>query len=491
MSSPETSISLLQDASRLARAGRLPEAIDAYRRALKLTPALPDAWYNLAHLEQRAGQHTASLASYQQALDHAVTRPEEVHLNRAVIFATQLAQPDAAEMALRSALRSNPGYVPAWLNLGNIQEQRGDLQAAMHAYEHLLLIEPGHALALSRLASLKHCSGPDDPLLERVRQAMADPRTTPEERADLGFGLGKALDDVAAYDQAFAAYQAANQASRMSAGPGGLVYDRAGHERWIDHIIRSFPKPAQDLGGGPCEAQPPLFVCGMFRSGTTLVEQILSGHPQVTAGGEIDLLPRMVRERLGRFADPSLVMNPAMLAGLRDDYLAGIAQRHPGARLVTDKRPDNFLYIGLIKALFPRARIVHTRRDPIDNCLSVYFLHLTRSMPYALDLLDIAHWYGQYRRLMRHWASLYPGEIHEVVYDELVAAPHATIAPLLQYCDLPWDDACVAFHRSKAVVSTASMWQVRQPLYTRSSGRWRHYERHLEALRATLSTLPP
>jgi hypothetical protein len=171
---------------------------------------------------------------------------------------------------------------------------------------------------------------------------------------------------------------------------------------------------------------------------------------------------------------------------MRKAYRDGIALQYPQAEVLTDKRPDNFLYIGLIKQLFPTARILHTQRNVLDNCLSVYFLHLSRAMPYALDLEDIAHWYRQYRRLMAHWKTLYGDDIHDVDYDALVANPRPQIESALTHCGLAWDDACLNFHATRSAVMTPSAWQVRQPLYQRSSGRWRHYERHLAGLRRAL-----
>lgn len=150
--------------------------------------------------------------------------------------------------------------------------------------------------------------------------------------------------------------------------------------------------------------------------------------------------------------------------------------------IVTDKRPDNFLHVGLIKAMFPEAKIVHTQRDPLDNLLSLHFLHLDPAMPYALDLEDAAHWHGEYRRLMAHWKALYSADIHDVDYDQLVRDPRPVIERLLEFLGLEWEDQCLAFHSGERVVKTASVWQVRQPLYTRSSGRWRNYERHLRPL---------
>ena len=160
---------------------------------------------------------------------------------------------------------------------------------------------------------------------------------------------------------------------------------------------------------------------------------------------------------------------------------------HPEAEIVTDKRPDNFLHIGLIKTLFPEARIVHTVRQPLDNILSVYFLHLDPAMGYALDLDDAAHWYGQYRRLMAHWKSLYPNDIHDLDYDGFVADPKPSLAALLDFLGLEWEEACLEFHEAGNAVRTASAWQVREPLYRRSSGRWRNYERHLQGVIDQLS----
>ena len=157
--------------------------------------------------------------------------------------------------------------------------------------------------------------------------------------------------------------------------------------------------------------------------------------------------------------------------------------------LVTDKRPDNFLYIGLIKELFPDARIVHTTRDPLDTCLSVHFLHLDHAMGYALDLMDTAHYYREYRRLMAHWKSLYGADILDFDYDSFVRAPQPAVRRLLEFCGLQWEEGCMEFHMVANAVKTASVWQVREPLYQRSSRRWRHYARELESVRAFLGEL--
>lgn len=443
----------------------------------------PDEWFNLGWQEQRRGRHEAALAAYAQALTRGVERPEEAHLNRAVIHAEALGRDDLAERELEWALARNGRFVAAWVNLGNLHERHGDRDRARHAYEQALALDPAQPLALARLPDLKPIAAADDPLIVALRQAIDRPGAAPSDLADLGFGLGKALDKVGAFDEAFAAYVDANRASRAALAT--TRYDRRAQEHYVDRLIAVFsaPPPAEAQAN---DATRRIFICGMFRSGSSLVEQILASHPLVTAGGEIDVVPAIA----GRNFSPTTAVWPALDAAarlqLRNAYAQRVASRHPGAAVVTDKRPDNFLHLGLIKALFPAARIVHTRRDALDNCLSVYFLHLTQAMPWALDLEDIAHWYRQHERLMAHWRAIFDADIHEVDYDRLVWEPRPVIEALLAHCGLPWNSACLAFHETRASVRTPSAWQVREPLYTRSSGRWRHYERYLGPLRAAL-----
>ena len=465
-------------------AGRVAPAIAAYEALLKQTAGLPDDWFNLAYLQRQHRDFEAALASYGRALELGASGPEEILMNRAIILAEDLRREGEAMAELERALAQAPRFVPALVNLGNLHEQRGEREPARARYEEALAVDPHHALALARLVNLRRIQSTDDVLIQRLRQALGVRGRHPFEHADLAYALGKALDDAGAYDEAFAAYTHANQAARLSYGRTPLRYDREAHERLTDALIGQSLQPAPPADGAPA---PTVFICGMFRSGSTLLEQILASHPAVTGGGEIDLLPTLARQHLlGRLNEPDRPL-PTELAGqMRRDYRDGVAARFPGATLLTDKRPDNFLFIGLIKQLFPDAKILHTRRAVLDNCLSVFFLHLGPAMAYSLDLEDIAHWYGQYRKLMAHWQSLYGADIHDVDYDALVADSRPQIEAALAHIGLPWHDACLNFHASKTSVATPSNWQVRQPLYQRSSGRWRNYERHLGALRAAL-----
>jgi hypothetical protein len=479
---------MLREAVLLERAGRLTEALAAYERLLIRWPDPPDTWYNLALLQRKTRSFDAALASYQQALDRGVTRPEEVHLNRGVIYSDHLRQADAAERELRTALTLNPNYVPALLNLANLKEDLGKRDEALALYERILALEPGYYEALARYASLKPVSGSGDPLIDRVRQAIAHVSATPADKASLGFALGKALDACGAYEPAFDAYVMANRHSRDSAAPRSVLYDRRRHEQFVDQLLETFTRDRFKVASAVSSVSP-IFICGMFRSGSTLTEQVLAGHPRVTAGGEIDFLPTIVRTELAPFPARMAQVTPQQLEQLAARYLDTLSKLFPGADQVTDKRPDNFLYIGLIKSLVPNARIIHTTREPLDNCLSVFFLHLDHSMGYALDLMDTGHYYRQYRRLMAHWKALYGADILDFDYDVFVREPRAAVEKLLAFCGLEWNEDCMSFQRVSNAVKTASVWQVREPLYQRSSGRWRNYERHLAPLREYLRDL--
>jgi tetratricopeptide (TPR) repeat protein len=477
---------LLRNAVMLEQAGRLAEAEAAYLRLLARWPDLPDTWYNLALLQRRAGRFDAALASYQEALDRGVSQPEEVHLNRGVIYADFLRQDAAAEKELQAALALNPDYVPALLNLANLREDFGKQAEAAALYERILALDPRCYTALARYAGLHGLASADDPLIAKLRAAIAATDTAAADKAELGFALGKILDASGAWNEAFAAYTAANRASRQSAGPTAPAYDRRAHERFIDQLIAAFG-PGQLSAASTAAAARPLFVCGMFRSGSTLAEQILAAHSRVTAGGEIAFLPSLVRSELAPFPATMATVTQPQLAALAARYQQMLARLFPHGEHVTDKRPDNFLYIGLIKSLLPNARIVHTQRNALDTCLSIYFLHLDHSMSYAMDLLDIGHYYVQYRRLMSHWRSLYGADILDLDYDALVREPRTTLQSLLAFCGLDWEEGCMTFQQNSDAVKTASVWQVRQPLYQRSSGRWRNYAAQLTALRDYLS----
>ena len=478
---------MVSEAEQFELLGRIPEAITAYQRLLADWPGLANCWYNLARLQRGMGEFSAALASYKEALERGVAQPEEVHLNRGVILSDCLRQYGEAERELDKALALNPVYVPALMNLANLHEDLGRRDLAAAVYERILKLAPEEPQVLARYAGLKVFSNLDDPFIARLRGVLTKPGISAADRASVEFALGRALDGCEAYDAAFEAYRSANRHSRESAGPSFRDYDLTLAERFIDRLTAAFPAASVEGGShifSPQTARPrPIFICGMFRSGSTLAEQLVGSHPQVAAGGELDFLPRTVQTHLAPFPESIASVPPLRLQALAAEYMDLLHGLFPEATFVTDKRPDNFLYIGLIKMLFPDAKIVHTTRDALDNCLSIYFLHMDQRMTYALDLMDIGHYYLQYLRLMAHWKTLFGADIFDLRYDALVKEPEPEIAQLLGFLGLEWDQRCLSVPPTGRGIRTASVWQVREPLYQRSSGRAHHYERQLRTLR--------
>jgi tetratricopeptide (TPR) repeat protein len=456
--------------------GRSAEAIEHYHRLLARKPDLADAWYNLALLLKKEKRWREAVEAYEKALALGVERPHEVLSNLGVL-SSEMHRPEDARQAYERALEADPGFVPALFNLGGLYEEAGDRERSTELYRRVLELEPGHAGALARLVHADRITAADDPRLAEVERALENARADDDAAAlaqeELLFARGKALDDLGRYGEAFEAYARANALGKRR----NLRYDPATTERGFEQLMRAFDADWLASHAGASTASP-IFICGMFRSGSTLVEQILAAHPAITAGGELDLLPWLVLRRLGGFPEPAAGASREQLEALGEAYVTYVNELFPGAANVTDKRPDNFLYLGLIKATFPRARIVYTRRDPADNCLSIWFQPLG-ALSYATDLAHIAHYYRQHERLMAHWQGLFGDAIHAVDYDALVHEPEPAVRSLLDFLGLEWDARCLDFRDAARPVKTASVWQVREELNTRASGRWRNYAQQL------------
>lgn len=489
---------LLANARALNRQGRGPEAMAAYDEVLsnwpdELRTSLGQVFFELANVQRRAGMANAALQSYRSAIANGFPHPEEAHLHCGLIYTDLVRNYAAAERELRAALSLNERYVPALHNLGNLYEDLGRLEEARAAYAHIMALDKNWFEALGRFAMLLPSSLPEQDMVRRLRTALVNPRAGTADRAGLGFALGHLLDSRQRYAEAFDAYCEANRASRASVSPQVGTYDRQRQENLISHLIRTPFVPLADESPTTGETGPhPVFICGMFRSGSTLAEQLLASHSAVGAGGELAFFPHLAAKEFAPFPDALPHVPKERLEAARAAYLSMLKPLFPGKVWVIDKRPDNFLYLGLIKTLFPRAKIIHTVRDPLDNCLSIFFLHLDQSLSYALDLMDVGHYYRQYRRLMSHWQTLFGSDIVEFDYDQFVKAPAETGARLFAAMNLHWDEKYLARPAVGSVVRTASVWQVREPIYTRASGRASNYSAYLTQLSNYLADrIPP
>jgi tetratricopeptide (TPR) repeat protein len=472
---------LLNNASRLREQGRVPEAIAAYQALLAAFPDMPDSWYNLGWLFRQGGQAKSALEAYDQALKRGVKGAEEVHLNRAALFADAMARPQEAKAELEKALLLNPKYLPALINLGNLHEDLGDRDAAKAVYARALELAPNNAIALSRLAGLGRATTASDPMILKLRAALASGMHLPADRALLLFALGRLLDSCGDYAGAANAFAEANTGARIAAA--GAVADYNGiHElQRADLNAAAFSQPVARTGGIAEPSPQPVFIVGMFRSGSTLLEQILGAHSQVTAGGELDMVMRIARG-LGWSPNAQATAPPAKLREYAEAYLQRLRTMYPGAPIVTDKRPDNFWFVGLIKRMFPGARIINTVRNPLDTLVSVWSQYLDASLNYGFLPQDIAAHIHAERRMMAHWDKLYPGDILVVPYEMLIRDPEAQIRRVTSFLNLPYEAACLDFHKGAGPVKTASVWQVREPLHDRSIGRWKNYEAYFRSL---------
>lgn len=471
------------------------QAIALLETMLTQSPDDGEAWYELAYHLKAQARYQDALDAFGHALAAGIDRPEEAHLNRGVLYSDHLRRDDEAERELRAALEVKPGYISALLNLGNLQEERGQKQAALQTYAQVLETpESAHPHdnhlrmeALARKARLAPPATIDDPLIAALQDAAAQ-QEDKTVRANLLFALGHVLDRLGQHESAFDAYAKAN---RWLLRQSGRRHDRMHAERLTDALIAASSAGAAMPEHAPGDNLPvPLLICGMFRSGSTLVEQVLGAHPQVVAGGELDHLPHLAAVRLAPFPASVSSLEPGALQQLGVEYRQHLATLYPQARTsdyITDKRPDNYLLIGLAKKMLPGLRIVHTVRNPLDNGLSIYFQHLNPLVAaYSCDLSDIGHQFGQYQRLMQHWKAHYPQDILDFDYDAFVRQPEPELRRLLDFLELDWDPALLRFHERETTVKTASYWQVREPLHQHASGRSAAYARWLAPLETEL-----
>ena len=330
------------------------------------------------------------------------------------------------------------------------------------------------------LAMSKRITSDDAILLERMRDLLAYRPLPQPGQQRVHFGLAKALDDLGEYQEAMHHFDAANRIAAQ-AHPFDRAHFGASVHRLIAGTTAEFFAAHQGFGS---MSQLPLLILGMPRSGTTLVEQIVSSHPDVAGAGELTFWHHAAAA-YGKLGEVDLT--PAYFAGVAADYEAVLRDIGPTALRVTDKMPGNFLWIGLFHLMFPRGRIIHCRRDPVDTCLSNYFTNFASPMPFTNDKGHLAFYYRWYRRLMAHWHAVLPaGTIMDVNYEELVADPEPVTRALIDFIGLEWSDSCLRHEANQRAVKTASMWQARQPVYRSSTERWRHYEPWLGELRTLL-----
>jgi tetratricopeptide (TPR) repeat protein len=395
---------------------------------------------------------------------------------------------EEARQRYETALRGNPHLAIAHHNLGVLHAEMGNPAEAEACYRTTLRLDPTHTLTLTRLTMLLGAALPDADLAA-IRRFLADPELAAGNRANLLFGLAQIQDAHSEFAEAAACLEQANALALAEQKRRGCVYDPAEHRRFVDAILASFqPALFERLAGVGLDASQPVFIIGLPRSGTTLIEQILASHPQVHGAGEIPLARRSldeIPELMGRTEPP---LN--CLADGNAELIGELARRHDhrrrelnggrSQRIVT-KMHEDYYYLGLIALMFPRAVVIHCRRDLRDVAFSCWLTNFNEIL-WANHFDHIASRFEEYHRLMDHWRSVLPATIHDVDYEETVTDLEGVARRLLSACGLDWHPACLEFHRTRRPVRTASMTQVRKPIYRRSVGRWKSYERELAGL---------
>jgi tetratricopeptide (TPR) repeat protein len=447
----------------------LENALNAYEAYLVQQPGSANAAFNHAWYLGKDGQFIHAIDMYLRAINLGVAQPEEAHLNIANIYMNHLGNYEKAREEFQKALALNPRYAGAYHNLGNLAEQLGDREQAESFFRTCLEIEPQNDSVLARLADAHKFQDHEDPLLDRLVA-----RGQSSQNSDLHFALGAAFNQLADYDLAWRHFSTANALDQKALPP----YNREQTEALFSRIMSQ--SNADWLISSRGHSHAPVFICGMFRTGSTLLEQVLAAHPRFTAGGESEFFPRLVMREFHEYPNGLDQVTSEELHTWRESHSEYANPLSGENSRLTDKRPDNFLYTGLIKATLPSAKFVVTERDWRDVALSIFSNRLGAGQSYSTSLADTRHYIRLQKRLVDHWASLLGNDLVRISYEDMVRQPGKTIAGLLQALGEEWDDRCLAFDKLDNAVKTASVWQVREPLHTKSIGRWKNYRSYFE-----------
>ena len=467
-----------------ARIGRLHDSENLLRRALELAPSFQAARANLATVLYR--QHRAADALAE--LDRLATEGEvaDAHRNLRAAALGRVGGYDEAIALYRDVLSRHTAQPKLWMSLAHLLKTVGRQDEAIAAYRQSIAVAPSMGEAWWSLANLKTVRF-DDADLAAMEAALDDAALSADDRLHLHFALGKGHEDLRDPNRSWAHYANGNRLRSAQLGyDPGQISDRV--DRSIALMTAEFFAAREGQG---CGAPDPIFILGMPRAGSTLLEQILASHSQVEGTMELPDIAALVRRIDGKQARGSAGAYPEALAGLNADALADLGreyldrtriQRSEGTPFFIDKMPNNWVYAGFIRLILPRAKIIDARRHPLDCGFSNFKQHFARGQAFSYDLTHIGRFYADYVRLMRHFDAVQRGSIHRVIHERLVENPDAVVRALLAYCGLPFEEECLRFHENKRAVRTASSEQVRRPLSREGFDRWRPFEEHLGPL---------
>lgn len=469
---------------------RLDEAEAAFRLVMALSPDHAMALNNLGAILMKTGRKQEAVSVIKQSL--AIAPDNALAYNNIAIIYGELQQYDEAMASFNKAIALKPDLAAAFSGRGLLSMEKGardeaerDLNAAIRADPHL-----AEAYFNLSLLDTPQAEAPWVKQMESVyprRDALSA-----AQRCYLEFAMGKVLESLGRYDEAFAAYRTGNELFYRES-----AFDEAADEHWFTDTMARFTaglfaQPADAAGAVAADQRVPVFIVGMARSGTTLIEQILASHPDLYGAGELTVFDEVVQGvQLPPPDSPDWEPLRPQLRALGQAYLDRVWAFSPNSRYISDKLPGNFRHLGLLHLMLPNAKIVHCLRDPMDACVSCYTMHFRVGHEYAYDLGTLGRYHLRYRRLMEHWQRvLPPGTILDLRYEDMIDNPEREARRLMAYMGLPWDPACLRFYENKRAVSTASLTQVRKQIYSSSQGRWRRFEKQLSPLLEILGQAP-
>ena len=482
---PRNALAQYNHANALRKAGRSAESLDSFARAAELAPDDAKVYTGWGLALRRLGRWEEALEKYRRALDLGAESPDDilVDMGNALRESGHVAE---AESHFDRILESSPRHAEALVGRASLLDRNRQFADAIDLVEPLVRQDEPPTGALLLYANLSGRIGKREEAISMMRRALIRDDLSREQIQNISFNLGKRCDEAGLYDEAFAHYTRANATKRLRIDPQART-------RLTDELIRVFSR--EGLAKSPkanVASEKPVFIVGMPRSGTTLVEQILASHGQAAGAGELRDILGMVRDLpllLGTgqdFANISSALKQDHVDAMARLYLTTLDGVSASAKRVTDKMPHNFEHLWLIRSLFPGAPIIHCLRDPLDVCLSCYFQSFGERHLYTRDLSALGHHYVDYRRLMAHWKAVIGGPFLEVSYERVVAEPEAESRELVDFVGLDWDPACLSFHENRRFVATASYDQVRRPIYATSAGRHANYAKHLGDLKEVL-----
>ncbi|HEX6783290.1 MAG TPA: sulfotransferase [Sphingomicrobium sp.] len=460
------------------RIGRWKDAENLLRRAIELSPGWTAARANLALVLGRTGRPAEAM----ELLDDILAEePGSLgHWNLKAATLSRLGDFDQAIGMYERVLDQAPNQPRVWMSYGHLLKTVGRQVDGINAYRKALDLKPSLGEVWWSLANLKTVKFGDSDIAA-MQAALQSRDLKEEDRFHLDFALGKAMHDVGRVEDAFAHYSAAN-ALRLRSHP----HDPERITKIVDRSIGTFTKKEFADRPGGCADADPIFIVGMPRAGSTLIEQILSSHSLVEGTSELPDLPMLAR-RQPRYPESVLELTEAERRSLGEEYLKRTSvQRRTDRPFFIDKLPNNWLFVSFIQLILPNARIIDARRHPLGCCFSNFRQHFARGQEFAYDLVDVGRYYSDYVRLMKHVDEVLPGRVHRAVYERMVEDTEAEVRHLLDYCGLEFEPACLEFYKTERAVRTASSEQVRQPIYREATEEWRAYDVHLGPLKDAL-----